>query len=54
VTPPWLDESGQPQTLDGRWAGKELPGDGPAKTLAVPGEGSKFAPLYFDRRGERT
>ena len=45
---PWADASGQPMTIYGRWPEKTPPTDKP-KTLALPGEGSKASPLYFDR-----
>lgn len=45
---PWADAAGQPLTLYGRWAGKTPP-DGRPKTLALPGEGTKGSPLYYDR-----
>jgi DNA primase len=45
---PWADASGQPLTIYGRWPEKTPPKDKP-KTLALPGEGSKASPLYFDR-----
>lgn len=44
---PWADAAGHPATLYGRF-----PGTPPAtlpKTMALPGEGTKAAPLYFDR-----
>lgn len=44
---PWADANGQPLTLYGRWPGKP-PKDLP-KTIALPGEGTKASPLYFDR-----
>ncbi len=44
---PWADASGQPMTLYGRWPG--TPSKGTPKTLALPGEGTKASPLYFDR-----
>jgi DNA primase len=47
---PWADPSGQPMTLYGRWPGKTVPDDkADKKTLALPGEGTKASPLYFDR-----
>jgi hypothetical protein len=45
---PWADASGQPMTIYGRWPEKTPPQHKP-KTLALPGEGSKASPLYFDR-----
>lgn len=45
---PWLDARGRPLTLYGRWREEAPPGDRP-KTIALPGEGSKSSPLYFDR-----
>jgi len=44
---PWADANGQPLTLYGRWPGK--PPEGLPKTIALPGEGTKASPLYFDR-----
>jgi DNA primase len=44
---PWADANGQPLTLYGRWPGK--PPEGRPKTIALPGEGTKASPLYFDR-----
>lgn len=44
---PWADAMGKPLTVYGRWIGdppKEKP-----KTIALPGEGTKGSPLYFDR-----
>lgn len=49
VVIPWADAQGHPLTLYGRWAGKKVPTDGRPKTLALPGEGTKASPLYFDR-----
>ena len=49
VTFPWHDEYGHALTLYGRWPGRQPPADGRAKTLALPGEGSKASPLYFER-----
>jgi len=48
VLVPWNDATGQPLTLYGRWAEKDPP-EGRPKTLALPGEGTKSSPLYFDR-----
>jgi DNA primase len=45
---PWADASGQPMTLYGRWPA-ETPPEGKPKTQALPGEGTKASPLYFDR-----
>jgi DNA primase len=45
---PWADAAGQPMTLYGRWPAKTPP-SGKPKTLALPGEGTKASPLYFDR-----
>ena len=45
---PWMDERGRPLTLYGRWKEKTPP-EGRPKTIALPGEGSKRSPLYFDR-----
>jgi DNA primase catalytic core len=45
---PWMDERGRPLTLYGRWKEKTPPPDRP-KTIALPGEGTKRSPLYFDR-----
>lgn len=44
---PWRDDRGHPLTLYGRWVGK--PPEGTPKTMALPGEGTKRSPLYFDR-----
>lgn len=44
---PWMDERGHPLTLYGRWVGDPPPGR--PKTIALPGEGTKASPLYFDR-----
>ena len=44
---PWADDNGLPLTLYGRWPGK--PPQGSPKTIALPGEGTKASPLYFDR-----
>jgi len=47
---PWRDAAGAPLTLYGKWAGPgKDPGDGRPKTIALPGEGTKASPLYFDR-----
>lgn len=59
---PWWDEHGNILTLYGRWPGNNLPeksahagywkDDGKAlipKTYALPGDGTKADPLYFDR-----
>jgi len=45
---PWADSMGHPLTLYGRWATKTPP-EGRPKTIALPGEGTKGSPLYFDR-----
>lgn len=45
---PWADAMGHPLTLYGRWSTKTPP-EGRPKTLALPGEGTKSSPLYFDR-----
>lgn len=45
---PWADAAGHPLTLYGRWATKTPP-EGRPKTIALPGEGTKGSPLYFDR-----
>jgi len=45
---PWADAMGLPLTLYGRWSTKTPP-EGRPKTLALPGEGTKGSPLYFDR-----
>lgn len=45
---PWADASGQPMTLYGRWPSSPTRDDKP-KLLALPGEGTKASPLYFDR-----
>jgi Protein of unknown function (DUF3987)/Toprim-like len=45
---PWADAWGQPATLYARWPGATPP-SGWTKTLALPGEGTKSSPLYFDR-----
>jgi len=49
VTFPWRDDYGQPLTLYGRWPGSSGWLAGCEKTMALPGEGSKTSPLYFDR-----
>lgn len=49
VTFPWREEYGHPLTLYGRWPGSDLPNAEAPKTTALPGEGSKQSPLYFDR-----
>lgn len=55
IVVPWADEYGQPMTLYGRWPGKQPPDDtrtkrlALAKTMALPGEGTKASPLFFDR-----
>jgi hypothetical protein len=46
---PWGDAAGQPQTLYGRWPGEDWREQGILKTTALPGEGTKASPLYFDR-----
>jgi hypothetical protein len=46
---PWRDDYGQPLTLYGRWPGTTGWPNGCEKTMALPGEGSKSSPLYFDR-----
>jgi hypothetical protein len=45
---PWRDDFGRPLTLYGRWQTQKAP-DGKPKTIALPGEGTKGSPLYFDR-----
>jgi DNA primase len=45
---PWADATGHPLTLYTRWPAKLAPA-GKSKTLALPGEGTKASPLYFDR-----
>ena len=45
---PWADARGHPLTLYGRWSTKTPP-EGRPKTIALPGEGTKGSPLYFDR-----
>jgi predicted P-loop ATPase len=47
ITFPWADAFGYPLTLYGRWPGS--PPEGRPKTMALPGEGTKGAPLYLDR-----
>lgn len=47
ITIPWLDDRGNPLTMYGRWVGP--PPAGRPKTIALPGEGTKASPLYFDR-----
>jgi len=44
---PWFDATGHPLTFYGRWPGE--PPKGQPKTIALPGEGTKASPLYFDR-----
>lgn len=48
ITYPWADEMGHPLTIYGRWHEKTPP-EGRPKTIALPGEGTKRSPLYFDR-----
>ena len=48
ITYPWNDEYGKPLTIYGRWHTKTPP-EGRPKTIALPGEGTKRSPLYFDR-----
>jgi DNA primase len=48
ITIPWADANGQPLTIYGRWPA-EAARDGLPKTIALPGEGTKGSPLYFDR-----
>lgn len=48
ITYPWNDEYGKPLTIYGRWPEKTPP-EGRPKTIALPGEGTKRSPLYFDR-----
>jgi DNA primase len=45
---PWADDYGRPLTIYGRWHTKNPP-EGLPKTIALPGEGTKASPLYFDR-----
>jgi DNA primase len=45
---PWCDDFGRPLTLYGRWH-TQTPPEGKPKTIALPGEGTKGSPLYFDR-----
>jgi DNA primase len=45
---PWGDDFGRPLTLYGRWH-TQTPPEGKPKTIALPGEGTKGSPLYFDR-----
>jgi len=45
---PWNDANGNLMTLYFRWPSAHLPA-GKLKALALPGEGSKGSPLYFDR-----
>lgn len=45
---PWADDHGRPLTIYGRWKDKTPP-EGTPKTIALPGEGTKRSPLYFDR-----
>lgn len=49
ITFPWRDPFGLPLTLYGRWPSKQANPTGDAKTLALPGAGSKASPLFFDR-----
>jgi len=51
VVIPWRDATGRSLTLYGRWPAKEAP-EGKPKTMALPGEGTKGSPLYFDRARE--
>jgi DNA primase catalytic core len=44
---PWSDAMGNPLTIYGRYVGD--PPEGKPKTIALPGEGTKSSPLYFDR-----
>jgi replicative DNA helicase len=44
---PWADAMGKPLTVYGRAVGS--PPEGKPKTIALPGEGTKSSPLYFDR-----
>jgi DNA primase catalytic core len=44
---PWADAMGRPLTVYGRAVG--APPEGKPKTIALPGEGTKGSPLYFDR-----
>jgi DNA primase len=45
---PWPDAYGRPLTIYGRYQRKRPP-EGLPKTTALPGEGTKRVPLYFDR-----
>ena len=45
---PWADSMGHPLTIYGRWPSKTTPDERP-KTMALPGEGTKGSPLYYDR-----
>ena len=44
---PWNDAAGHPLTFYGRWP-SPTPPEGQPKTLALPGEGTKASPLFFD------
>lgn len=44
---PWGDAWGYPLTIYGRWPGPAP--EGKAKTMALPGEGTKSSPYCFDR-----
>lgn len=48
VTYPWFDDRNRPLTMYGRYQAKKPP-EGLPKTLALPGQGTKQSPLYFDR-----
>jgi len=48
ITFPWHDEAGQLLTMYGKVSGGTPP-QGLPKTLALPGDGTKSSPLYFDR-----
>ncbi len=48
---PWHDAFGRLLTLYGRWPATTPP-DGQPKTIALPGEGTKASPLFFNRARE--
>ena len=48
---PWRDPFGHLLTLYGRWPATTPP-EGRRKTMALPGEGTKRSPLFYDRARE--